>query len=493
MIDNWRWAGVPFYLRTGKALARAPHRDRDPLQAGALRAVPRHAGRAARRQRLVLQIQPDEGIALQLQRQGAGAERRAGRRRDGFQLRRLFQDAAPSTGYETLLYDCMIGDATLFQRADNIEAGWRVVQPFARRLGGDKAGRCRSIPRAARGPPRPTRSCGATGGAGGRSPAHERAAAGVGLMASVSERPAPGWPGIPARWTSSAKSGVGTALSPQSRVWFTLSHGILNEIYYPRVDQACTRDFGLIVTDGRDFSPRRSATRTARCAGSTTACPAFQLANTALDGRFRIDKTVLVRPAAATWCCSASRFAPLAGRARRLSPLRAAGAASGQSRRRQHRLARRLQGRADAVRRRRRHRAGARLLGARGSRARSGFVGASDGWQDLHAHYALTWTVRPARGRQRRADRRDRPRGLRRRIRAGARLRPPPGRGGATAPAQPATTASTRRSADYVAGWRAWQDGLLPLDPPRPATAPTPIASAPPCCAATRRARFPAA
>jgi hypothetical protein len=49
---------------------------------------------------------------------------------------------------------------------------------------------------------------------------------------------APGWPGIPARWTSSAKSGVGTALGTGSRVWFTLSHGILNEIYYPRVDSA---------------------------------------------------------------------------------------------------------------------------------------------------------------------------------------------------------------------------------------------------------------
>jgi GH15 family glucan-1,4-alpha-glucosidase len=64
---------------------------------------------------------------------------------------------------------------------------------------------------------------------------------------------APGWPGIPARWTSSAKSGVGTSLSPASRVWFTVSHGILNEIYYPRVDQACTRDLGLIVADGRDY------------------------------------------------------------------------------------------------------------------------------------------------------------------------------------------------------------------------------------------------
>jgi glucoamylase len=67
------------------------------------------------------------------------------------------------------------------------------------------------------------------------------------------DRIAPGGPGIAPRWTSSAKSGVGTALSPTSRVWFTISHGILDEIYYPRVDLACTRDMGLIITDGREF------------------------------------------------------------------------------------------------------------------------------------------------------------------------------------------------------------------------------------------------
>jgi glucoamylase len=55
---------------------------------------------------------------------------------------------------------------------------------------------------------------------------------------------APGGPGIAPRWTSSAKSGAGTALSTTSHVWFTISHGILDEIYYPRVDLACTRDMG---------------------------------------------------------------------------------------------------------------------------------------------------------------------------------------------------------------------------------------------------------
>jgi glucoamylase len=63
----------------------------------------------------------------------------------------------------------------------------------------------------------------------------------------VTDSFAPGWPDIPARWTSSAKSGLGTAVSRDSRVWFTLSHGILNEIYYPRVDHAYTRDLGFIV------------------------------------------------------------------------------------------------------------------------------------------------------------------------------------------------------------------------------------------------------
>ena len=62
-----------------------------------------------------------------------------------------------------------------------------------------------------------------------------------------------GWPGIDARWTSSAKSGVGTSLNPTSKVWYYINEGILNEIYYPQVDQACTKDLGLIVTDGKDF------------------------------------------------------------------------------------------------------------------------------------------------------------------------------------------------------------------------------------------------
>lgn len=79
-------------------------------------------------------------------------------------------------------------------------------------------------------------------------------------MSSTSELP-PGAPGLDPRWTSSAKSGVGTAMTAASRIWFTLSHGILNEIYYPRVDAACTRDFGLVVAgpDGYFSEEKRDA------------------------------------------------------------------------------------------------------------------------------------------------------------------------------------------------------------------------------------------
>jgi glucoamylase len=113
----------------------------------------------------------------------------------------------------------------------------------------------------------------------------------------VTQNVAPGAPGIPARWTSSAKSGVGTSLSPAGRIWFTISHGILNEIYYPRVDSACTRDLGLIVTGpGGYFSEeKRDAAHTIE--PFEDGVPAYRLVNTADDGAWRIEKRILADPA----------------------------------------------------------------------------------------------------------------------------------------------------------------------------------------------------
>jgi glucoamylase len=123
---------------------------------------------------------------------------------------------------------------------------------------------------------------------------------------------APGAPGIDGRWTSSAKNGVGTALSQASPVWFTLSHGILNEIYYPRVDSACTRDFGFIVTgpDGYFSEEKRD------CVSTTTpfdgGIPAFTIVNTARDETYRIEKQIITDPARASVLQQVT-FTPLKG------------------------------------------------------------------------------------------------------------------------------------------------------------------------------------
>jgi len=107
---------------------------------------------------------------------------------------------------------------------------------------------------------------------------------------------APGGPGIPARWTSSAKIGVGTALSNKSHVWFTLGHGIFNEIYYPRVDQACIRDMELIVTDGVDFFSEEKRGASSEIYWLADGVPAFRLVNTCRQGRYRIEKQIVTDP-----------------------------------------------------------------------------------------------------------------------------------------------------------------------------------------------------
>jgi glucoamylase len=107
---------------------------------------------------------------------------------------------------------------------------------------------------------------------------------------------APGWPGIPARWTSSAKSGVGTALGSESRVWFTTSHGIIDEVYYPSVDRACTRDLGLIVTDGLTFFSEEKRDADSETSPAAPGVPAYRLRNTCKLGRYRIEKDIITDP-----------------------------------------------------------------------------------------------------------------------------------------------------------------------------------------------------
>ncbi len=115
-------------------------------------------------------------------------------------------------------------------------------------------------------------------------------------MMQTTNQNAPGAPGMPARWTSSAKTGVGTALSNKSRVWFTLNQGIFSEIYYPSLDQACIRDMGLIITDGIDFFSEEKRDTTSEVHLMADGVPAYRLVNSSRDGRYRIEKQIVTDP-----------------------------------------------------------------------------------------------------------------------------------------------------------------------------------------------------
>ena len=129
MVDNWRWDGVPFYLRTGKRMG-----VRNTEIAICFKPAPSSLFRDTHVDRLkpnylIIQIQPDEGMWFDFQAKRPGPAVEIDNVQMGFAYASFFQ-MRPSTGYETLLYDCLMGDQTLFQRADNIENGWRAVQPF---------------------------------------------------------------------------------------------------------------------------------------------------------------------------------------------------------------------------------------------------------------------------------------------------------------------------------------------------------------------------
>ncbi|MDE2184113.1 MAG: glucan 1,4-alpha-glucosidase [Alphaproteobacteria bacterium] len=200
---------------------------------------------------------------------------------------------------------------------------------------------------------------------------------------------APGWPGIQARWTSSAKSGVGRAAGGTSRVWFTLSHGILNEIYYPRIDQACTRDFGFIVTDGKAFFSEEKRDTDSSIHAIEHGVPAFVIRNRCKHHRYVLQKLVFADSQQDVLLQYVS-FQALEGKASdyRLFAL----------------VAPHLVNRGDNNTAWLDDYKGTPMLFANGGGSAlavacspafvnrsTGFVGHSDGWQDLSRHFRMTW------------------------------------------------------------------------------------------------------
>ena len=128
LVENWRWADVPFYLRTGKRLPKRVSEIAVQFRNAPLRLFRDTPVECLTPNQLIVRIQPDEGIALRFQAKVPGPHVRLGTVKMDFSYADYFA-VSPTTGYETLLYDCMIGDQTLFHRADMVEAGWSVVAP----------------------------------------------------------------------------------------------------------------------------------------------------------------------------------------------------------------------------------------------------------------------------------------------------------------------------------------------------------------------------
>ena len=128
-IDNWRWAGVPFYLRTGKRMSRRVTQVVIRFRKPPFVLFRKTSVNAINPNELVVNIAPNEGICLNFEAKIPGPSVRLG----AVNIDYLYYDnfgTTPSPGYETLLYDFMMGDPTLFQRADMVESGWAVVQPI---------------------------------------------------------------------------------------------------------------------------------------------------------------------------------------------------------------------------------------------------------------------------------------------------------------------------------------------------------------------------
>ncbi|MBC7695348.1 MAG: glucan 1,4-alpha-glucosidase [Burkholderiales bacterium] len=205
-----------------------------------------------------------------------------------------------------------------------------------------------------------------------------------------------GWPGIDARWTTSAKSAVGTSLNPNSKVWYSISHGILNEIYYPQVDQACTKDLSLIVTDGKDFFSEEQFDTSHHIKNLADGIPAYHITNSCKNHHYRIEKEIISDPNRDT-LLQRIHFFPMNKKRKDLKLFMLLAPHLGNSGAGNTAWVGNYKGLP-------------MLFAQRGEvslalacsipwkKGSAGFVGTSDGWQDLKKHKELLWEFERAEG-----------------------------------------------------------------------------------------------
>ena len=157
-VDNWRWAGVPIYLRTGKRLARKVTEIAVTLKPVPHLAFQQEGSVGVQPNQIVLTMQPNEGVSISLGAKIPGTRMRIRPVNMEFLYGTAFMSESPEA-YERLIMDAMRGDATLFTRDDEVEAQWRICDPILEAWAADARARCRSTRPARAGPRRPTRCC----------------------------------------------------------------------------------------------------------------------------------------------------------------------------------------------------------------------------------------------------------------------------------------------------------------------------------------------
>src|SRR5947207_1114292 len=205
-------------------------------------------------------------------------------------------------------------------------------------------------------------------------------------MSSPQSSVAFGAPGIEPRWSSSAKEGVGTAYHTSCRAWFTLSHGVVNEIYYPHVDQPNTRDFQFLITDGETFCHEEKRDLDHCIEYPERDCVFYRLTNSEPQGRYRIAKHVLTDPHRSVLLVHTKVEVPdesLRGKLR-LYALMAPYGAGNSGRCCEIGASTLIHAQREGV-----HLVMACSSGF--SRRSVGYVGASDGWQDLTGNLKMDW------------------------------------------------------------------------------------------------------